>query len=75
MVNVSTDLVKNISEFIVDSELHYPIYYNVRKNGKDKLQYSDHYPIVLTLKNMKLKTQKDKGYTRSVEWNLKKPDG
>ena len=72
LVIVSADLVPYVSSLVVDIRKEYSLYRVRKVKDKMKLIPSDHFPLVIKLKNLLTRLVKRE---QESTWNLNKPEG
>ena len=72
LVMVSENLVSYISSLLVDTKRDYAPFRVAKKKGRITMVRSDHYTLVLKLKNL---PKRNMLKVKQSHWNLKKPNG
>ena len=72
LIIVSENLEKYLDKVIIDTERKFSPYHAM----KDKrLTYSDHYPLLLSMKNIPMKIRKNLSIQKETIWNTNRPGG
>ena len=64
----------DFGQFYIDSEGKYPIEKAVWENGSLKMKRTDHFPMIISFKNLRKTTNKAKVKGDNI-WNLNKKGG